>query len=63
MAISRVATRVGQGGHDIPEKVIRRRFTTGWKNFNNIYKNIVNEWALYDNSGKAPELLDTGENK
>jgi len=34
MAIERVATRVAQGGHDVPEAVIRRRFEAGLRNFN-----------------------------
>ena len=33
MAIARVADRVRQGGHDIPESVIRRRFVAGFYNF------------------------------
>jgi predicted ABC-type ATPase len=32
-AIARVAERLRQGGHDIPELVIRRRFAAGRKNF------------------------------
>ena len=44
MAIKRVRQRVSVGGHDIKEEVIRRRFKSGWKNFNDIYKNIVDEW-------------------
>src|SRR5712692_788054 len=34
MAIARVAERVAQGGHFVPEAVIRRRFSDGWRNFN-----------------------------
>ena len=33
IAIARVAARVRQGGHDIPEHVICRRFAKGWYNF------------------------------
>ncbi len=62
-AISRVAVRVGHGGHDIPEKVIRRRYTAGWENFNNVYKSIVDKWVLYDNSGASPTPLEKGENR
>jgi predicted ABC-type ATPase len=36
-AIARVAQRVRQGGHDIPEEVIRRRFAAGLKNFDMLY--------------------------
>lgn len=34
MAVARVADRVAQGGHSVPEVVIRRRFDAGWNNFN-----------------------------
>ncbi len=60
MAIARVAERVAQGGHYIPEDVIRRRFIAGFANFQNIYKNLVNGWTLYDNSGQSPQLIDSG---
>jgi predicted ABC-type ATPase len=62
-AIARVASRVRQGGHDVPEAVIRRRFAKGLENFERHYKMIVDEWALYDNTGAQPELLEWGQNK
>ena len=58
MAIARVHQRVMEGGHDVPEAVIRRRFDKGWHNFEHLYRNLVDEWALYDNSGSRPVLLD-----
>lgn len=59
MAIGRVAERVQHGGHGIPENVIRRRFELGRDNFETIYKPIVDEWCLYDNSGTAPVLMQS----
>jgi predicted ABC-type ATPase len=56
-----VAARVRQGGHDVPEEVIRRRFDAGWYNFQYRYKPIVDCWLLYDNSGETPDLIDQGE--
>ena len=61
-AIARVAERVRQGGHDIPEPVIRRRFVAGWRNFDRAYRAAVDDWAVYDNSGLMPALLEWGEN-
>ena len=61
-AVARVAERVSQGGHDIPEPVIRRRFVTGRRNFDQHYKTKVDTWALYDNAGTTPVLLEWGEN-
>jgi predicted ABC-type ATPase len=62
-AIARVAARVRQGGHDIPEPVIRRRFAMGWNNFQRRYKQDVDDWALYDNAAAEPVMLEWGENQ
>jgi predicted ABC-type ATPase len=56
MAIARVAQRVAQGGHDIPEDVIRRRFASGQANLAR-YCALVDDWDMYDNSGLKPLLL------
>lgn len=61
-AIARVAQRVRQGGHYIPEQVIRRRFDAGLNNFIHYYAPAVDAWALYDNTGESPVLLDWREN-
>ena len=61
MAIARVAQRVLEGGHDVPEPAIRRRFEAGLRNFEGIYRDLVDGWALYDNSGVEPELLKEEE--
>lgn len=58
IAVSRVANRVAQGGHHIPEDVIRRRFKSGLDNFHNRYSRVVDSWAFYDNSGIEPQLID-----
>lgn len=63
VAVSRVAERVRQGGHHIPEAVIRRRFVAGHRNFEHTYKPAVNAWAKYDNVGTEPKLIDWGENQ
>ncbi len=61
IAIDRVATRVRQGGHDIPEAVIRRRYDAGWYNFRHIYSDLVDSWELLDNSKTLPEMLEWSE--
>lgn len=60
-AVARVAQRVRQGGHDIPEATIRRRFSAGLDNFHRLYAPLVNAWALYDNAGQTPVLIDWNE--
>lgn len=59
-AIARVRQRVREGGHDVPEAVIRRRFDAGRRNFETVYRPLADSWVLYDNSGTAPVPLDIG---
>jgi predicted ABC-type ATPase len=62
IAIARVAERVRQGGHDIPESVIRRRLAAGWRNFQKHYRQVVDDWTLYDNARARPVVQEWGEN-
>lgn len=57
MAISRVAMRVAQGGHNVSSTIIRRRFVAGIRNFKDIYMDLVDKWEWYDNSGNTPQLI------
>lgn len=50
MAKKRVATRVEEGGHDIPKEVIERRYHKGIKNLFEIYLPIVDKCFIFDNS-------------
>ncbi len=52
-AIARVRQRVKEGGHNVPEDVVRRRYYSGLSNFETLYKAIVDEWVLVDNAGGA----------
>lgn len=61
-AIARIAERVAQGGHHVPDAVVRRRFESGLLNFKAIYRFEVNYWRWYDNSGDTPIMIDEGEN-
>jgi len=61
LAVARVAERVRQGGHDVPEAVIRRRFTAGLRNFFALYQGIFDTWQMFDNSGATgPRLIGSG---
>ncbi len=57
LAVKRVETRVKEGGHNIPEEVIRRRYENGLKNFYKIFEPIVDEWMFIDNSGEPYEIV------
>lgn len=63
MAIARVATRVKQGGHWIKESVIRRRFEAGIRNFEELYRSLVDSWILYNNEGHQPVVIAKGKNR
>lgn len=62
-AIARVAMRVRQGGHDVAPDVVRRRFAAGMRNFLGSYRQRVDFWHWYDNSGVRPRLLEEGTNR
>jgi predicted ABC-type ATPase len=62
IALARIRARVAQGGHDAPEPVVRRRFERGFRNFEQVYRRLVDSWALYDSSGPDPVLIDAGDN-
>ncbi len=57
MAVLRVANRVKQGGHNIPEHTIRQRYTRGIHNFQSLYRPIVDCWSCLDGSKLPPKLL------
>lgn len=50
LAIERVKSRVLEGGHDIPEETIKRRYVNGLKNLFDIYLPLVDSYILIDNS-------------
>jgi predicted ABC-type ATPase len=57
LAISRIRGRVEEGGHWVPETIVRRRFGRSLHNFFECYCPIVSSWTLFDNSARSPELI------
>ena len=57
MALARITERVKRGGHDIPEKVVRRRFRKGIENLFHLYRPLLDSWILFDNSEAVPRLV------
>ena len=51
LAVARVAERVRQGGHDVPENVVRHRFASGLTNFFTLFEPVADSWQMFDNSG------------
>lgn len=60
LAISRIRSRVRQGGHNVPNSDLRRRFARSWRNFEHCYRPLADAWAVYDNSTRSPELIGSG---
>jgi predicted ABC-type ATPase len=60
LALRRIAARVRQGGHNVPHAEVLRRFARGLRNLDTTYKLLADAWAVYDNSGDRPRLLETG---
>jgi predicted ABC-type ATPase len=56
-----VAERVKQGGHNVPEPVTGD-VSSRVENFDHYYREVVDIWALYDNFGNEPVILEWGEN-
>ncbi len=57
LAIERVKVRVREGGHDIPEADIRRRFERGLQNFFQHYRFQVDSWILVNNSSENIDII------
>jgi len=57
LALSRVRGRVLQGGHDVPEAVVRRQFDRSITNFLVHYRPLADSWTLYDNAGVVPSVI------
>jgi predicted ABC-type ATPase len=57
VALARVRARVLAGGHDVPERTLRRRFDRSIRNFLLLYRPLGNSWILFDNSGAKPTVI------
>jgi len=62
LAVARVANRVRQGGHKVPEDTIRRRFDSGLRNLFHAYLPFMDAWWFYDAS-RFPPVLVAHENE
>ncbi len=61
LAVARVAERVREGGHSVPDATIRRRYLAGLRNFFKLYLPLAHFWALYDNSSDESLLVAFGD--
>lgn len=59
LAIERVKSRVLEGGHDIDNDVIKRRYINGIRNLFDIYIPIIDDVMIFDNSEGVHDLIAT----
>lgn len=62
-AIQRVAQRVKEGGHNVPEDVIRRRFQLGISNLVNLFIPICDSVLVFNNVKTPTQLIARKEDK
>ena len=60
LALRRIVARVRQGGHNVPKAAVLRRFSRSWENFKTRYRPLADARAVYDNSNRPPELIESG---
>ena len=60
LAIRRVAERVQNGGHDIAEQTIKRRYLAGIRNLFRLFAPEVDYWAIFDNSANPRKKIASG---
>ena len=62
LTVSRIKSRVAQGGHDVPTQDVLRRFDRSMTNFFTLYQPLADSWMLFDNAGVIPVLIAQGKN-
>jgi len=62
LALKRIQFRIESGGHGIPKDTVKRRYVRSRYNFWHKYKNVANNWYLFNNSYETPELIAFSEN-
>ncbi len=58
-ALRRIARRVAEGGHDVPERDARRRYKRSLAQFGE-YATLCDLWRIYDTDGPEPRLRVEG---
>ena len=61
LAIERVKTRVSEGGHNIPEETIRRRYFRGIYNLTNKFISLCDYWIVINNSSQPFNFVVEGQ--
>lgn len=57
LGLLRIHDRVESGGHNVPERDVRRRFVRTLSNLFALYRPLVDTLHFFDNSSSAPRLV------
>ncbi|MCL1973303.1 MAG: zeta toxin family protein [Bacteroidetes bacterium] len=57
LAVARVKMRYANGGHDVEENVVRRRYFSGLRNLFLLYLPLCNFWMMINSSVTPSELI------
>jgi len=57
LALLRIRDRVESGGHNVPERDVRRRFGRTVRNLFTLYRSLLDTLHFFDNSSDTPRLI------
>jgi predicted ABC-type ATPase len=57
LALMRICDRVENGGHNVPERDVRRRFGRTLSNLFRLYRPLLDTLHFFDNSSDPPRLI------
>ena len=61
-AIERIKGRVSEGGHNVPNAIVRRRFKKSLKNLFHVYLPHLDHLTIFDNTTAKPRaIFETSE--
>jgi len=61
LALLRIRDRVESGGHNVPERDVRRRFGRTLRNLFTLYRPLLDTLHFFDNSSATPRLIFKAE--
>src|SRR5688572_24870821 len=56
LSIGRIKGRVRDGGHFVPDDVVKRRYAGSLRNFFELYQPIADSWTVFDNTDPLNRL-------
>jgi len=60
MSVMRVASRVREGGHFVPDDDVQRRWARSLNNFFELCQPLTTQWQVYDNTSGSGKLVAEG---